>query len=290
MNQIKFGLQQGQGAKQKPGSPPALSQPRQPGVMQSKMATPSQAQRPPVAPPVYRPQPSPTVSQAHMASGRQAQLGHLPRQPVAAPVYRPEQKGIMQPKIANGAQAHMPPNAAPIYRPQPTLKMPPATAIIQQKTQQQGGQPRSKFDVVQLGRPKRSNRIASIELVRARKQRDKRAGRNEDIVRFVPGGKAQTRLEYVAGLGGGKGLICPVGSFVRVKRNFVYQGSRAADFAALGGTPAGMVWHHAHDFVSTGVNTGKGSMYLLPIGQHRPGHRGGVWQFNNTPGNTLHYI
>jgi A nuclease of the HNH/ENDO VII superfamily with conserved WHH len=138
--------------------------------------------------------------------------------------------------------------------------------------------------VMQLVKHKRqSNRIASYRQNNARRDRRRRAARNRDVIRFVPGARVRTFLVGgVAALGGGTGLQCPIGSYVRRQNNFNYTGSRAGDIAALGGTPRGYVWHHHHDFVSTGPNAGHGTMMLLRIVDHLPGHRGGVYQWNHT--------
>jgi hypothetical protein len=133
---------------------------------------------------------------------------------------------------------------------------------------------------------RRSNRIATNLQNQARRTRRNRLGRHRGIVRLVPGGPVRTRRMRVAALGGRYGLLCPVGSYAQVRRNFNYTGSRAGDAAALGGTPPGHVWHHYHDFVPSATpNAGHGTMYLLRIEQHLPRHLGGVYQWNHTPGN-----
>ena len=133
---------------------------------------------------------------------------------------------------------------------------------------------------------RRSNRIATYLQNQTRRTRRNRLGRHRGIVRLVPGAPVRTRLVRIAALGNGYGLLCPPGSYVQVRRNFNYTGSRAGDAAALGGTPPQHVWHHYHDFVPAATpNAGFGTMYLLRIVQHLPGHRGGVYQWNNTPGN-----
>ncbi len=139
--------------------------------------------------------------------------------------------------------------------------------------------------VMQLVRgPRQSNRIASYRQNNARRDRRRRGARNRPVIRFVPGARVRTFLVGgIAALGGGTGLRCPAGSYVNRVNNFNYTGSRAGDIAALGGTPRGYVWHHHHDFVSTGPNAGHGTMMLLRIIDHLPGHRGGVYQWNHTP-------
>lgn len=93
-------------------------------------------------------------------------------------------------------------------------------------------------------------------------------------VRFVAGAEPQTYLVRVGALGG-LGLVYPQGSFVRIVNNHRYRGSRASDKAALGNV-RDRVWHHYHNFVSTEVNAGQGTMFLLKNRQHRAVHRGGI--------------
>jgi hypothetical protein len=161
---------------------------------------------------------------------------------------------------------------------------------IGEEEEAETAEPVAQAKVAQLGKVKRSKRIATYAQQTARRDRKRRLGRHVEVDRFVPGAAVRTfRMGGIAALGGGTGLICPRGSYVRRRYNFNYTGSRAGDAAALGGTPPGHVWHHFHDFVSTGANTGHGTMILLRIANHLPGHRGGVWQWNNTPANPLAY-
>jgi hypothetical protein len=138
--------------------------------------------------------------------------------------------------------------------------------------------------VAQLGRGK-SNRIASYQQIKARNERTRRKARSSELVRFVPGARPRTTLRAGSVLvGGGSVLNCPVGTYLR-RVKLAYTGSRAGDIVALGGTPPGFVWHHHHDYVAA---TNIGTMMLLPIGDHKPGHRGGVWQWEHSPGHGVY--
>ena len=137
--------------------------------------------------------------------------------------------------------------------------------------------------VAQLGR--KSNRIATYQQNRARSERKRRKARSSELVRFVPGARPRTSLRPGgAAMGGGKVLYCPFGTYLQ-RVQLAYTGSRAADIVALGGTPPGFVWHHHHDYVAA---TNLGTMILLPIAAHLPGHRGGVWQWEHSPGHGVY--
>ncbi|MES2941181.1 MAG: HNH endonuclease [Pseudomonadota bacterium] len=138
--------------------------------------------------------------------------------------------------------------------------------------------------VAQLGRGK-SNRIASYQQIKARNERKRRKARSSELVRFVPGARPRTALRPGgAVVGGGQVLSCPLGTYLR-RVKLAYTGSRAGDIVALGGTPPGFVWHHHHDYVAA---TNIGTMMLLPIADHKPGHRGGVWQWEHSPGHGVY--
>jgi hypothetical protein len=116
-----------------------VSQPAHKSVtLQPKTSGSSQTRKPPAAPPAYRPQPVPKVLQTKSATGQPANTGQAPRQSaaprpiVAPPVHGPQQKRLVQPKTAEPAQAHTPPNAPPVYRPQHAPK------VLQAKNSQAG--------------------------------------------------------------------------------------------------------------------------------------------------------
>nr|WP_281284262.1 DUF4157 domain-containing protein [Exilibacterium tricleocarpae] len=170
--------------------------------------------------------------------------------------------------------------------------------IMGRRVQQAGGgkgtprparkaRPVAQANVAQLAKKRavlrRSGRIAEMEQKKARARRSQRGARYKTIVRYQGGVKPATYQRWVPALGG-NGLVCPRGSYEEKIRQFQYTGSRAGDNARLG-TRKGYVWHHSHDFVSTGPNAGYGTMFLLPISSHRLSHRGGVYQWNRTPGN-----
>ncbi|MDQ1559872.1 MAG: hypothetical protein QOD32_2932 [Pyrinomonadaceae bacterium] len=84
MNQRKNGLTKTHGANHLHCQPACKPQPHRPGVMQPKLALPSQQKPQPVAPQVYRPQPVPKVLQTKTAGGQPpSHAAPSPRLPVA---------------------------------------------------------------------------------------------------------------------------------------------------------------------------------------------------------------
>lgn len=142
------------------------------------------------------------------------------------------------------------------------------------------GQQSQPIQRVKHKNPKRkpSKRIATYKQIEVRGKRNLRGARKRDIAPFNPGAPVQTSFVNVPGLGG-KGLLCPRGSYIKKVSKFTYTGSRTGDFTALGGTPTGQVWHHYHDY-NKATNTG--SMYLITKAQHKAGHYGGVSQWNSS--------
>ena len=255
----------------RPAAPPVYRPPAL-GVTQGKtfgVACPPPIYRPvsqpgTVPPPVYHPY-RPNVTQGKTA-GTSSPPVYGPANPVrlaAPPVYQPYAHAIAQ------AKAIGVPNAAPVYGPQPHPSAFPA------------------IDTVQTAKRKVSTRTAAKVGEAARRKaiglnpRGTKIRKRRPVVRYDPSPEGRYGRVNFTFMGMTRKGLNP-GSRHLQKTTITYTGTRAGDYAAAGGAaPIGQVWHHYHNYNPT---TGRGTMYLMTVGDHAPAHSGGVWMYEQAHG------